>query len=314
MELRHLRCFVVVAEELHFARAAARLHIEQSPLSRIIKDLEYRLGVQLFERTTRRTRLTWAGTVLLEEARRIFAVVDQAKTSVRGAATGYRGRLRVALSDGVPQSRLAALLAQSRQQDPEVDICLYEMPSSIQIKGLEEDLYDVGLTQIAHQGEGLVAVPVWQDPLVVALPARHQLLAYRQIPLEEIARHPLVLCEPQVCEGFWHQLQPVLKPIESQLTVAERVPTLDLMMALVAAGYGLGFSSVARIAELNNPDVVTRPLEGDTTMLTTFLVRRDVEPSEQLLRFIGRVMHVSHGVAAPNVSDLVPAQVQEIRS
>ncbi len=90
MELRHLRCFVVVAEELHFARAAARLHIEQSPLSRIIKDLEYRLGVQLFERTTRRTRLTWAGTVLLEEARRIFAVVDQAKASVKGAATGYR--------------------------------------------------------------------------------------------------------------------------------------------------------------------------------------------------------------------------------
>lgn len=314
MELRHLRCFVVVAEELHFARAAARLHIEQSPLSRIIKDLEYRLGVQLFERTTRRTRLTWAGAVLFEEAQRIFAVVDQAKASVKGAATGYRGRLRVALSDGVPQSRLAALLAQSRQQDPEVDICLYEVPSSIQIKGLEDDLYDVGLTQCAHRGEGLVGVPVWQDPLVVALPARHQLLAYRQIPLEEIARHPLVLCEPQVCEDFWHQLQPVLKPIESQLTVAERVPTLDLMMALVAAGYGLGFSSLARIAELNNPDVVTRPLEGDTTMLTTYLVRREVEPSEQLLRFIDRVMHVSHDVAAPNVSDLVPAQVQEIRS
>mgnify|MGYP002715826316 FL=1 len=122
MELRHLRCFVVVAEELHFARAAARLHIEQSPLSRIIKDLEYRLGVQLFERTTRRTRLTWAGSVLLEEARRIFAVVEQAKASVKGAAAGFRGKLRVALSDGVPQSRLAALLAQCREEDPDVEI------------------------------------------------------------------------------------------------------------------------------------------------------------------------------------------------
>ena len=314
MELRHLRCFVVVAEELHFARAAARLHIEQSPLSRIIKDLEYRLDVQLFERTTRRTRLTWAGAVLLKEAQRIFAVVDQAKASVRGAATGYRGRLRVALSDGVPQSRLATLLAQSRQQDPEVDICLYEVPSSIQIKGLEDDLYDVGLTQTAHQSDALVAVPVWQDPLVVALPARHQLLAYRQIPLVEIAQHPLILCEPQVCEGFWQQLQPVLKPIESQLTVAERVPTLDLMMALVAAGYGLGFSSLARIAELNNPDVVTRPLEGDTTVLTTYLVRREIEPSEQLLRFINRVIQIPRDVAVPDVTDLTRAQAQETRS
>ncbi|VXC48337.1 D-alanyl-D-alanine endopeptidase (fragment) [Pseudomonas sp. 9Ag] len=219
MELRHLRCFVVVAEELHFARAAARLHIEQSPLSRIIKDLEYRLGVQLFERTTRRTRLTWAGTVLLEEARRIFAVVDQAKASVKGAAMGYRGRLRVALSDGIPQSRLATLLAQSREQDPEVEVCLYEVSSSAQAKGLQDDLYDIGLTQSLARVEGLVAVPVWRDPLIVALPARHQLLAYRQIPLEEIAQHPLVLCEPRVCEGFWQQLQPVLEPVKSRLSI-----------------------------------------------------------------------------------------------
>jgi len=312
VELRHLRCFVVVAEELHFARAAARLHIEQSPLSRIIKDLEYRLGVQLFERTTRRTRLTWAGTVLLEEARRIFAVVDQAKASVKGAATGYRGRLRVALSDGIPQSRLATLLAQSREQDPEVEICLYEVPSADQVRGLQDDLYDVGLTQSAKRIEGLVTIPVWQDPLVVALPARHQLLAYREIPLEEIAQHPLVLCEPQVCEGFWQQLQPLLEPIGPRLIIAERVPTLDLMMALVAAGYGLGFSSLARIAELNNPDVVTRPLAGGT-LPTTSLVRRDVEPSEQLGRFINRVMRIDHDDAAPAVANLAGGQVVEVR-
>jgi len=313
VELRHLRCFVVVAEELHFARAAARLHIEQSPLSRIIKDLEYRLGVQLFERTTRRTRLTWAGTVLLEEARRIFAVVDQAKASVRGAATGYRGRLRVALSDGIPQSRLATLLAQSREQDPEVEVCLYEVSSSAQAKGLQDDLYDVGLTQSLDRVEGLVAVPVWRDPLIVALPARHQLLAYRQIPLEEIAQHPLVLCEPRVCEGFWQQLQPVLEPVESRLSIAERVPTLDLMMALVAAGYGLGFSSLARITELNNPDVVTRPLAGDT-MLTTFVARRDIEPSDELGRFIHRIQQLDADVGAPAAADLANIQSLEIRS
>jgi DNA-binding transcriptional LysR family regulator len=134
VELRHLRCFIAVAEELHFARAAARLHIEQSPLSRIIKELEYRLGVQLFERTTRRTRLTWAGKVLLEEARRVLTVVDQAKASVKSAAAGYRGRIRVALSDGIPQARLAALLAQCREEEPEVEICLSEVTFSEQVR------------------------------------------------------------------------------------------------------------------------------------------------------------------------------------
>ena len=289
MELRHLRCFIAVAEELHFARAAARLHIEQSPLSRIIKELEYRLGVQLFERTTRRTRLTWAGKVLLEEARRVFAVVDQAKASVKSAAAGYCGRIRVALSDGIPQARLAALLAQCREEEPEAEICLSEVTFSEQVRGLNDDLFDIGFAQSDEVGDGLVAESVWFDPLVVAVPARHPLLTYRHVPLAEVVRYPLVLCDPQVCEGFWQQLQQVLGTVNTRLTIADRVPTLDLMMALVAAGYGLGFSSLAKIAGLNNPDVVARPLDGCPTMLTTYLIRRQGEPAEQLVRFIGRV-------------------------
>lgn len=289
MELRHLRCFIAVAEELHFARAAARLHIEQSPLSRIIKELEYRLGAQLFERTTRRTRLTWAGKVLLEEARRVLAVVEQAKACVTSAAAGYRGRIRVALSDGIPQARLAALLAQCREEEPEVEICLSEVTLTEQVRGLKDDLFDIGLAQSDEVGNGLVAKPVWFDPLVVAVPTRHPLLSYRNVPLDEVVRYPLVLCDPQVCEGFWQQLQKVLGSVDTRLTIADRVPTLDLMMALVAAGYGLGFSSLARIAELNNPYVVARPLDGYPAMLTTCLIRREGEPTEQLTRFIRRL-------------------------
>ncbi|MNR01538.1 DNA-binding transcriptional regulator HcaR [compost metagenome] len=134
-----------------------------------------------------------------------------------------------------------------------------------------------------------MAESVWFDPLVVAVPARHPLLTYRHVPLAEVVRYPLVLCDPQVCEGFWQQLQRVLGTVETRLTIADRVPTLDLMMALVAAGYGLGFSSLARITELNNPDVVARPLDGCPAMLTTYLIRRQGEPAEQLVRFIGRV-------------------------
>ena len=101
MELRHLRCFLAVAEELHFARAAERLHIEQSPLSRAIKELEEDLGAQLFVRTTRSTRLTRAGKLFLEHVPRVFTALQQARDSVKAAANGFHSQLRVALSDGI---------------------------------------------------------------------------------------------------------------------------------------------------------------------------------------------------------------------
>ncbi|MDC6176156.1 LysR family transcriptional regulator, partial [Ralstonia solanacearum] len=111
MELRHLRCFLAVAEELHFARAAEKLHIEQSPLSRAIKELEEELGMILFARTTRSTRLTRAGELFLEHVHRVFAALQQARDSVKAVANGFHGQLRVALSDGITPSRLRALLA-----------------------------------------------------------------------------------------------------------------------------------------------------------------------------------------------------------
>ena len=144
MEIRHLRYCIAVAEELHFSRAAERLNIEQSPLSRTIKQLETELGAVLFDRASRGTRLTWAGQAFLEDARRVLLGIDQAKANVKAAATGYRGTLRIALSDGIARSRLTTLLALCREEEPEVEIRLFETPLSQQLKGLRSDLYDVG--------------------------------------------------------------------------------------------------------------------------------------------------------------------------
>lgn len=126
MELRHLRCFLAVAEELHFARAAERLHIEQSPLSRAIKELEEDLGAQLFVRTTRSTRVTRAGRMFLEHVPRVFTALQQARDSVKAAANGFHGQLRIALSDGVTPSCFSVLLALCRQEEPEIDVRLTE--------------------------------------------------------------------------------------------------------------------------------------------------------------------------------------------
>lgn len=298
MELRHLRCFLAVAEELHFARAAQKLHMEQSPLSRAIKELEEELGVVLFARTTRSTRLTRAGALLLEHVPRVFTALQQARDSVKAAASGFHSQLRIALSDGITPSRLPALLALCRQEEPEVEIRLSEVPLSQQIKGLHDDLYDVGFAQSNEVGDGIVAEAVWSDALVVAVPARHDLLKYKRIPLEEVLRFPLVLCDPQVCEGHARQIERMLRRVDMEPLVAERVASCDLMMALVSAGFALGFTGAAHIAASRDPGVVARPLAGRSPQLTTYLLRPAGEPSETLAHFIERVQ----AIESPEIS------------
>ncbi|MBH1638336.1 LysR family transcriptional regulator [Stenotrophomonas maltophilia] len=289
MELRHLRCFLAVAEELHFARAAMKLHMEQSPLSRTIKELEEDLGEQLFVRTSRSTRLTRAGRLFLEHVPRVFAALNQARDSVKAAANGFQGQLRVALSDGITPSRLPALLALCREEEPDVAIRFFEVPLSEQIKGLRDDLYDVGFAQTDDVGEELVAQAVWTDALVVAVPARHHLLRHKRIPLEELLRFPLVLCDPHACEGHARQIERLLRKVDMEPLVAERVVSCDLMMALVAAGIALGLTSAAHIVASRETGVVARPLAGHSPLLTTYLLCPPGEPREALARFIERV-------------------------
>ncbi|WP_107316663.1 LysR family transcriptional regulator [Achromobacter xylosoxidans] len=292
MELRHLRCFVAVAEELHFARAAERLHIDQSPLSRTIKELEEELGTRLFVRTTRSTQLTRAGRLFLEHVQRVFSALHQARDSVKSAANGFHGQLRLALSDGITPSRLPALLAQCREEDPEVEVRLFEVPLAQQIKGLHDDLYDAGFSMAEDAGDGIVVSPAWEDELMVAVPARHPVLAFKQIPIKEVLRYPLVLGDPAVCEGHARQVDRFLRKLEQEPLIAQRVATFDVMMTLVSAGLALGLAGEAHIASSRESGVVPRRLAGKPPMLTTYLLRRDAEPSEMLARFIERVAFI----------------------
>jgi DNA-binding transcriptional LysR family regulator len=292
MELRHLRCFLAVAEELHFARAAERLHIEQSPLSRAIKELEEDLGIQLFVRTTRSTRLTRAGQLFLEYVPRIFTALQQARDSVSAAANGFHGQLRIALSDGITPTCFSALLALCRQEEPEIEIRLIEVPLCQQIKGLHDDLYDIGFAQLDEAGDGLVAEPIWHDPLMVAVPARHPLLAYKRVPLDEVLRYPLALGDANACEGHARQIDRALRQSSLEPLIAERVASFDLMMTLVSAGFVLGLAGASQIAASREPSVVARPLAGRSHRLTTFLLRADSEPSDPLARFIERVLAI----------------------
>lgn len=292
MEFRHLRCFLAVAEELHFARAAERLHIDQSPLSRTIKELEEELGARLFIRTTRSTQLTRAGRLLLEHVPRIFAAVEQARDSVKSVTNGFHGQLRIALSDGITPSRLPSLLARCREEDPEIDVRLFEVPLAQQITGFHDDRYDAGFSMANDVGDGILATPAWEDELMVAMPARHPLLAYKRVPLEEVLRHALVLGDPAVCQGHARQVDRFLRQHGQEPLIAQYVATFDVMTTLVSAGLALGLAGAAHIAASREPGVLARPLAGKPPRLTTYLLRRDAEPSEVLARFIERVVTI----------------------
>ncbi|MFT3813317.1 MAG: LysR substrate-binding domain-containing protein [Acidovorax sp.] len=295
MELRHLRYFMAVAEELHFARAARKLHIEQSPLSRTIKELEEELGAQLFVRTSRSTRLTLAGKLLMENVPRVMLALEQARESVKAGANGFHGQLRVALSDGVTPSRLPALLARCREQDPEVEVRLFEVPLAQQIAGLRDDLYDAGFSMAEEAGDGIIVEPAWEDELMVAVPARHPLLAYKEVPLDEVLRHPLVLGDPAICEGHARQIDRILRRQEREPLIVQHVATFDVMMTFVSAGLALGLAGAAHIAASHEPNVIGRPLAGKPPMLTTYLLRRDADPSQALARFVERVEALGPG-------------------
>jgi DNA-binding transcriptional LysR family regulator len=288
MELRHLRCFMAVAEELHFARAAERLHIEQSPLSRTIRELEDDLGTQLFLRTTRSTRLTRAGEMLFKHVPRVFAALEQARDSVLAISNGFHDQLRIAVSDCSARLRLPALLALCRQEDPEVELRLFEVPLSQQVEGLQDGRYDVGFSLSNDVGDGISAHPIWSEPLVVAVPARHPLLAYSQIPLGELLRYPLVLCDPEACEGHSRLVDRVLRRVDQEPLVADRVASFELMMTLVSAGLALGLAGESHILASRETGVVARPLAERVPAVTTYLLHLDTEPSQTIARFIMR--------------------------
>lgn len=299
MELRHLRCFIAVAEELHFTRAAERLHIEQSPLSRTIRALEDELGVLLFQRNSRSTHLTKAGRVLLDDARLIFTLLDQARDNVRAAASKYRRTLRIAVSDNAVDTRLSRLLALCREDDPKVEIRLAEVPFHEQVRGLWEQIFDAGFSHSDDTGRDFIAKPIWRDPLTVIMPTRHPLLTYRKVPLEQLSCYPLILCHPRPCEGWSRQVTHLLSRLPEAPSIVERTASLGMTLALVAAGYGVGFTTEIQISNHRHDGVVMRHLGCKDAALITYFLRRQDTPSAELSRFVTHVKAISDEKLAP---------------
>src|SRR5579875_1384860 len=193
MELRHLNAFIAVAEELHFGRAAARLRISQSPLSRSIRALEAELGVRLLERTTRRVTLLPAGEALLPRAREALTAAASAAEDARAAAAGELGRLSIGFTGSMTYLLLPVLAKALRAQLPRVQLELHgEMLTPNQVAGLVSDRLDLGLLRPPVDHPNLNVEPIGSEPLVAALPATHPLARLGKIPVGRLEHEPFI--------------------------------------------------------------------------------------------------------------------------
>ena len=308
MRMRYLRYFLAVAEALSFTRAAAQVHIEPSPLSRAIRDMEAAWGVHLIQRRAGRLRLTRAGEVFRDEARRLLAFMSRARERVCAAERGH-GQLRIGLADRLAQPQLVRLLSCCREEEPATEIRILEMSAGELVEALSYGQIDAGFTVHPEPGaahlEPGVAHPepstawhreaVWWDRLALVLPRHHPLLSLSRIPLREITRYPLLLFDPESCPGE-HELirRRLFDPPSALPEMAGYVSGHEAMLMLAAAGYGIGVGLESQITLYRYSGVIVRPVADDIPA-ATFMLVPDRPRSDELSRFMARVRQIGHG-------------------
>ncbi|MBL8979514.1 MAG: LysR family transcriptional regulator [Gemmatimonadetes bacterium] len=239
LELRHLRYFVAVAEELHFGRAAQRLGMAQPPLSQQIQRLEQIIGARLFERTSRRVQLTDAGTALLPDARRLLAGAEAALLAARRAGRGEQGELRVAFAATVMFLALPEIIRAFRDRFPGVHLDLREMPTGPQLAGIKAGEIDIGFVREPEPDPELDIVTVMREPLRIAVPKGHPLASRATISVRHLADEPFVLFPAELAPGLHAQVMSLCRAAGFTPRVVEESRELYTSVSLVEAGIGV---------------------------------------------------------------------------
>jgi DNA-binding transcriptional LysR family regulator len=237
-ELVQLRCFVAVAEELHFGRAAARMNMTQPPLSRQVQILEHHLSVSLFERTSRSVRLTPAGQSFLADARRIVRLAETAGALVQRVAHGDEGRVTLGFTAASGYSYLPRLLQSVRRQMPNVDLRLFEMVSGDQLEALQTGAIDVGLLRPPVSRADFHVIPALRERLVVAGPAASDRGYALPRTLAEFDRLPFIMYSPLGARYFHDLLIAEFYALGVSPKYVQHVSQIHSMLALVGAGLG----------------------------------------------------------------------------
>ncbi|WP_062994461.1 LysR family transcriptional regulator [Nocardia mikamii] len=286
MELRQLQYFLTVAEELHFGRAAERLHIVQSAVSQQITRLERELGVALFERTTRTVRLTEGGRRLLPHAEQVLAAVAQARAAIDDLRVERTGTIRLGTSTGLG-TRLEHILVAFARRAPHAHLELVDADTEIRMKRVRSGELDAAIVRGPREEPGLELLPLWSDRLVAAIPARHDLAVLREIDLARLAQVPLRLVR--------HTRNPTLYDlVVDSCRAAGFAPVFGPEFTteqdtLAAIGFGAPSWTVyyaAQAANLSFPGVVWRPLRNPEPRMPSYLAVRPDPPRAELRALI----------------------------
>jgi DNA-binding transcriptional LysR family regulator len=259
MELRHFRYFIAVAEELHFSRAAERLHIAQSALSQQILSLESELGISLFYRTKRQVQLTTAGEAFLEDARSIIAQVRQATERSQRVARGEIGQLRIGFTILSLHSVLPPIFQSLRQSHPGVQLILNEMTTQAQLNALQAKQIDVGFLHPPVADNTLEIVDLKAETMWVVLPSEHPLAHRQRLSLRSLCHSPLIIHPRHEGVILYDQILQLYASIDCQPTIVQEAMTSPTRIGLVAAGLGITFVPQSLCA-LHYPGVVYKKL------------------------------------------------------
>ncbi|HEY9847144.1 MAG TPA: LysR substrate-binding domain-containing protein, partial [Candidatus Caenarcaniphilales bacterium] len=239
MELRHLRYFVTLAEELHFGRAAERLHIAQPPLSQQIRQLEAELGFLLFHRTKRMVQLSEAGQVFLREIQQVLRQLEQAVQTGRQASRGEVGQLVVGFVGSAAYNILPAILQTFRTTAPAVNLELHELTTDQQLKWLREGRIDVGFLRPPIEDNIFSLEIIFQEPLVAALPETHVLANQVALSLRSISGEPFILFPRPLAPGLYDQIISLCHQASFSPRVVQEAIQMQTIVSLVAAELGL---------------------------------------------------------------------------
>ncbi|HWR17892.1 MAG TPA: LysR substrate-binding domain-containing protein [Terriglobales bacterium] len=286
IDLRHLRYFVAVAEELHFGRAAARLGIQQPPLSQQIKYLESTLGHPLFERTSRSVALTAAGRELLERARRTLARVQEDLNAVRRVGRGEIGNLTVGFAGSAMLTSLPDVIRSYRREYPAVQLRLMEMVTAEVIEHLRDGTVDLGFLRDPGEVEGLVIQSLMREPFVAILPARHRLASQQSISIAKLKGEPFVFHPRSMGPVAYDRTMGVCERAGFRPQVVQEAPQWPTAIRLIGAGLGVSIAP-ACVAKLGTPGVVFRRIVAKDAFTEIALGRRDEPMTPTAEAFVG---------------------------
>jgi DNA-binding transcriptional LysR family regulator len=263
IELRHLRYFVAVAEELHFGRAALRLHLAQPPLSQQIRKLEEILGYPLFLRTSRAVKLTSAGEVFLERARRTLRNVQEDMEEARSVGRGEEGFLRVGFIGSAMLTPLPAMLGRYRRLYPKVNLQLHESYTSAVVQKLLKGELDAGFLRDGGQASGLEIEPLFSEPFIAVVPKKHPLARHKTISAKELRDEPFVFFSPSAGTLAYEKPVSICEEHGFRPHVVQEAPQWLTIMRLIGAGLGVTIAP-ACVKQIATPNIACLSLRRAT--------------------------------------------------